>query len=203
MSTNSDLQAKQEIDRWLRITFTIFGILLIILAIVFYIRFLQGDISTSSKDFEVNFLLGLGIVQVLIVNFPWSKISIGGIEIEKTITVQEQELVQEIDSLQEKINELVSSRGIHFVDAETTEIAKFQDNKEKNSKLLFDFLSKWNTWGFTASRIKNWGGKQKGFEELAQLSNTDIRQLAIKLSGEDKVISRISNNGNILYQFKK
>lgn len=67
--------------------------------------------------------------------------------------------------------------------------------------LLFRFLDTWRTWSFNIARIRGWGGRQPGFEELADIETGMLETILKKLEHEGIVVSLQSpKSGSLLYQ---
>lgn len=71
-----------------------------------------------------------------------------------------------------------------------------------NSKeeLLLRFLETWSSWGFNSARIRNWGGRQSGYEEFARMTAEQIRTTLENLARMGKVNCFQSSAGTILYK---
>jgi hypothetical protein len=68
--------------------------------------------------------------------------------------------------------------------------------------LLISFLKTWPTWSFNIARIRGWGARQNGFEELTEFEPKLIKQALKELKSEKKVTVHYSKNTKTtLYKF--
>lgn len=67
--------------------------------------------------------------------------------------------------------------------------------------LLLAFLSRWPTWGFNVARIKNWGGRQEGFSEFAELSSHELSLSLRRLMAKGQIRTFHSKSGTELYKY--
>ena len=67
-------------------------------------------------------------------------------------------------------------------------------------EVLLHFLNRWSRWGFNPQRIRNWGGRQPGFEHLAGLTLEQITAELEDLVRAGKVKSFESKSGARLYK---
>ncbi len=58
--------------------------------------------------------------------------------------------------------------------------------------LLMAFFQKWPKWWFNLARVKNWGGRQPGFQDLAKLDKKLLEKALDELAKEQAVGTRIS-----------
>lgn len=205
-----EVQERQVIDKWLQWSSTILGILLIIgVLIVVVLHIMCGEEFPKPVDLEASLFFGFGVLLVILFNFPWTKIRLGDLEVERIIDEQETDHAEEIS----KLNEIIEAYESSVEDLQditltpkakkTIESIKIKrSEEERDEELLLKFLNEWSSWGFTATRIINWGGRQSGFERFGDLSKSYVRFLAGNLIRQGKARSRISSNGNILYQSK-
>lgn len=69
--------------------------------------------------------------------------------------------------------------------------------------LLLRFLDTWRTWSFSISRIRGWGGRQPGFEELADIETGMLKSILKKLEQKGIVVSLPGpKSGSLLYHLK-
>lgn len=71
---------------------------------------------------------------------------------------------------------------------------------ESDEALILSFLQQFSKWGFSPLRIKNWGGRQAGFERLADLSTDHIRTTVEPMIPRGDVRIQTSSKGNRLYR---
>ncbi len=231
-TTDNEEQELQEIPRWLNITLTLISIIIItagLLSIMLYpISYYLNIEPLNPGDLQSTTLIAVGSLILIILYLPWNKIKFGDFELERAIQDQSQDYSLFIEILKEKIKKLEKerdsfiavkkSRHPEYVDqdivekkSEATEAvgeeSKYErlinDKTEKDAKeLLYKFLNEWNTYGFTVTRIINWGGNRAGYDAFQNYSPMEMRLIADQLVREGKVRTRLSSNGNILYQIK-
>jgi len=69
--------------------------------------------------------------------------------------------------------------------------------------LLTKFLTTYNKWAFSPSRIKAWGVQQQGFSKLSEYDHPFIRATLQKMVSENTLETRISKKGNTLFRIPK
>lgn len=83
------------------------------------------------------------------------------------------------------------------------EIQNFRSlDVDDHMDLLLRFLGTWRKWSFTAERIRGWGARQPGFEELAGFDGGMLETVLKKLEHEGKIVSFPGKAGNLLYRLK-
>ncbi len=75
-----------------------------------------------------------------------------------------------------------------------------QPNLTDEEALALSFLKAWPTWGFTVSRVQNFGGQHAAYERLSQISKADLTEILVGLAERDLIRQRTSKRGNTLYQ---
>ena len=66
--------------------------------------------------------------------------------------------------------------------------------------LVIEFLNKFEPTPYSALRIREWGGRQQGFEQLKDYDLAMIRHVLQSLVAEGKAATRVSQLGNTLYK---
>ena len=172
---------------WLRRFFTVIGILFILVTIAVLVVGLLKSNYTSSQPGNLESLCALGIVMLLVVHVPWMEIEIPYFRIRRAPHAT-QELAEDFRKL---VQEERDDKGHRLKQEETMR------------DLILKFLKEWPHWGFTPLRIKNWGGSRSGYDDLSKLSTMEIRKFLALLEADRKVRTRVSRNGNILYQARQ
>jgi hypothetical protein len=167
--------------------------ILFIIGVYIYLIFRNPKYLDPQK-FGLPTLLIFAFSVLLVVNLPWEKLGlrikkIGMIELEEKIEVQAKDVSQEIAELQIKIDEL-----------EEKVLPIDNSVKTKLSEIICKFLSKYDAWAFSASRIKTWGAQQKGFESLHNYTLSEIKTELRRLLAKGIVATRTSAKGNTLYK---
>jgi hypothetical protein len=195
-------QELQESGVVLSLICTLLGIIIIGVTLALFV---SNQARPTPLDFQAPALLSIGIVLLLIMHLPWKKISFAGVDVERAFHEQRinyaeelRELNEQIDKLERIIsNPLKQKEELYAFNVKRRQVTN-QDNKDK--KCLLDFMEDRKRWGLTVSRIKNWGGQQKGYKQLFNLESRRIKYLMERLAVEGVVSTRISRHGNILYQ---
>lgn len=218
-------QELQEIPSWLANTLAIISIIMIVIGLLTIIlysgsHYLENFNAPKPDELQATTMIAVGSLILIILYLPWSKIKFGDFELERVVQEQTQDYSLYIEELQEQLevlsrkqlktsdttkktkSNLTEKDQLNFAEkqADDTQIDKSKSSKKNIEDLLLKFLSKWSTYGFTISRIINWGGDRSGFEAFQDLNNMELRLTADKLVREGKVKTRLSSNGNILYQ---
>lgn len=186
-----------ELPESIRWTISIPAIIitLCILGIYTYLIFFDPNYIDPEKFGLPAIFISL-ISTIIIVNLPWNKLGfrikkIGMIELENVVKGQAQNNSKELADLQKQIDELKSEKS-------ENELSNDKDSDE----LIIKFLEKYSQWAFSAFRIKKWGGKQNGFENLSKYETEEIRESLRRLHSQNKVETRISKKGNTIYIVK-
>ena len=161
------------------------------------------------KDLGIEILMGLSVITIFALYFPWDRIKFGNWEIERK-RLQENILQRELD-IAELIEEpetphevdngtIVTENELVIGGGESRSYTKSNfslDHKENVRK----FFGNWPTWGFTPSRVLKWGSGQTGFESLKTITPTQLRAILTILVRDGDLRIRVSAKGNILYQY--
>lgn len=205
MIENNEEQEQTDMPKWLIKLLSVVGGLTLLCGILFILLHILVGGFPEPETLKVDFLIGFGVLILLLLYFPWSKIKFGEFEFEKLIQEEKEDYSLEIQKRELKIKELekivTDLKNGKNVNVDFNSESS-QSEKQVNKELLYKFLSEWSNYGFTISRIKNWGGQRKGFEKFKELDSSEIRLLADELVIEDKLKIRVSRNKNILYQKK-
>ncbi len=158
-----------------------------LLLIVFSFGILLAAVFIDHEKFKpinysIEYMLTIGLSIFAGVYVPWTRIKIGAFELEKALEEQNHDYIQEIKSLKDRLR-------LH----ENEDAG--EDAELKN--LIVSFLAEYSRWGFTVSRMKNWGASKKGFSDL---KDSSLRVKLGELVDERKIRTRISKLGNVLYQ---
>jgi hypothetical protein len=82
----SNTQERQEVEFWLRWVSTVLGVVLIVsVLIIVALHVSNKQLYLKPADIEAALLFGFGILLIALFNFPWAKIRIGDLEIERAI----------------------------------------------------------------------------------------------------------------------
>ncbi|MFI1743204.1 hypothetical protein [Thalassobellus sediminis] len=194
--TELDEDLSFELPESIRLIITIPAILVSLLIIGIYVYLIFCDPKyIDPEKFGFPAILITLILTIIIINLPWNKLGfrikkIGMIELENVVKGQAQNNSKELADLQKQIDELklkLSENQIELAD-------------ENNSdEIVMKFLEKYSQWAFSALRIRKWGAKQSGFENLSNYQIEEIRESLRRLLSKRKVETRVSKKGNTLY----
>ena len=81
-----------DMPSWVKILFTALGLVLLVLGFsTILAQFFSIEDLPSPQEFESSLIIGLGAALILLGKFPWSKIKIGNIELERALQEQVEE----------------------------------------------------------------------------------------------------------------
>ena len=194
-----------EIPISIKVAISIISIILIIVYGLLVLKYVYDPKTFASpSDLDLTSIFLFSITALIIVWIPWQRLGIritkiGGIEFGKVVAEQASEHAEELSYLQNRIEALES--GLRS----TNEMADIQEiiREPELRNLLVEFLTKYNTWAFSPSRIKVWGVQQQGFSALSNYEYPFIRSTLQKLVSENVLETRISKKGNTLYRVSK
>lgn len=132
---------------------------------------------------------------------PWKPLrlrlrKVGILEFEKVVSGQAAEHAEELSELRVRLNELEAmTRGLN-------EIAPISEHIEDVNLLptVGKFLIEHQATAFSPLRLREWGSRQPGFENLQGASLSSLRRMLQKLVAQGRATTRISRLGNTLYQ---
>ena len=173
-------------------------------AYYFYCYLASPTKFASPKDLGLMPLVLFSVTAIFLVFAPWRKLGvritkIGGIEFEQIVATQASEHAEELAYLQDRI-EILETK-IRKLDELTEFTESFEEPKLREE--LEQFLTKYQKWAFSPSRIRAWGSKQQGFSVLANYEYPFIRSTLQKMVSDGTLETRISRKGNTLYRIAK
>lgn len=185
-----------EAIRWM-ISIPAALLILFILGVYGYLIFCNPKYIDPDK-FGLPSTLLILIIILIAINLPWSKMGfrikkIGMIELENVVKTQARGNSKELADLQQQIDELKSK-----LPKEDKEL----DTDKNLDTLVTKFLRQYSQWAFSALRIRDWGSRQNGFEELKKYKTKEIRESLRRLLSKNIVVTKISKKGNTIYKIK-
>lgn len=132
---------------------------------------------------------------------PWQKLGLrlkrfAGFEFERIVETQANEHAEELAEIDDRIESLESAvRGVH----EGIQLGEIYHEPALREELL-EFFKKHHTSAFSPLRIRQWGAKQTGFEQLANYDPAFLRSTLRKLVAEGVLETTISAKGSTLYR---
>ena len=163
------------------------GSLLIVGGAFCYAYFLfNTNTKLTPNELQAGSLLASGLILVLACCSPWMQDSIAREKMETALARQSKEYAKEIVSLRKRIN-------MNELDANSSDRSDLSD-------LLKKFFRKWDRYGFNIPRIINWGGRREEFEKFRNTSKAELQEALNLLVADGVVRTRLSKNGNVLYQ---
>lgn len=180
----------------IKIIFTTAAGLISFFCFIIVAKYLLEQNSAFPKD--IVSLMAYSVMFIVFINIPWTKLfykikKIGPVEFQHVFESQIKEIADledRLSSLENNVNNNAESYS-NFIDG-------FYEKDLKDK--LTDFLYEHRPTAFSPIRIKEWGGKQNGYEIFFKHDVTMIRRFLRKLLSEDKLTTTISKKGNILYR---
>ncbi|MBA6357499.1 MULTISPECIES: hypothetical protein [unclassified Colwellia] len=175
----------------------------VIIGCISFVLFYISDPKSypSPKELGLSGVFLFFVTSLILIWIPWDKLGlritkIGGIEFKEIVAEQASENAEEFSYLEERIEYLETK--LHSMD----DLAQFHESFERPElrDLLLEFLTKYNKWSFSPSRIKSWGTRQQGFSKLSSFEHRLIRSTLQSMVAENLLETRISNKGNTLYR---
>lgn len=121
---------------------------------------------------------------------------IGFLELEKVLSVQADELAEELTEIRNRIAEI--ERHANWLD-ETSSIREALAEHELRP-LLTVFLTKFSPKAFSPMKIRELGSAIDGFESLSSFDQGEIRAVLQSMVSEGEASTTISRMGNTLYR---
>lgn len=186
----------------LRFFVTVIALSLIIFCIYCTWMYVQSPtVFASPKELSISGLFIFSVTALSVVWIPWEKLGIritkiGGVEFKEMVQGQASEHVEELSYLESRVEFLEKKVK------ENDEIAPLIDPMYENilEEILLKFLTTYNKWAFSPSRISVWGAKQQGFSSLSDYEYQLIRSTLRRLVSKGKLETRVSKKGNTLYR---
>lgn len=160
----------------------------------------------------------------------WRRVSkLGPIQLEKALSRQASERDRDIARLEDRIDQIVLHDRVKMPDLDIKEMHEFahlpategsrahlrvealEGLSVKPAKEappvrrelvdeLSAFLSKYDRWSFSPSRIIAWGAQQPGFENFANHDSGQVRRALQAMVAAGRAETRVSPAGNTLYR---
>jgi hypothetical protein len=191
-----------EIPGLLKLVVTLSSSVLIIVCVCLTYKYIEApEQYASPKDLGLNSIFLFSIVALFVIWIPWEKLGIriskiGGIEFKEIVQEQASEHAEELSYLEDRIESLEAH--IRNDDRITELTENFQEPQLRVQ--LIEFLTKYNKWAFSPSRIKAWGSQQQGFSGLSAYEHPFLRSTLQKMVSEKLLETRISKKGSTLYR---
>jgi len=164
----------------------------------------------SPQSLETDILIGLSLITIFGLYFPWSRIKFGDWEIEakvqKELNDREDVIASLVEQMSEVNNEVENENALETSQTDQSgvddlsRLSSVSLFSEKEKQAVLNFFEAWPNWGFTFTRIVKWGADQPGHEDLKNLSSLKMRTILSTLTRDGVLRLRLSKNGNVLYQ---
>jgi len=164
----------------------------------------------SPQSLETDILIGLSLITIFGLYFPWSRIKFGDWEIEAKVQKELNDREDVIASLAEQLsdvnNEVENENALETLQTEQSGVDDLARHStvslfsENEKQAVLNFFKAWPNSGFNFTRIVKWGAKQPGHEDLKNLSSLKMRTILSTLTRDGVLRLRLSKNGNVLYQ---
>lgn len=194
-----------EIPFWLKIAISMIALILIVACVCLVTQYVYDPKNAASpNNLGLNSIFLFSITAVILVWIPWQRLGIkitkiGGIEFGEIAAKQASEHAEDLTYLQDRIESLEENARKSDSTLFITEHLKEPELRD----LLIRFLTTYNKWAFSPSRIKAWGVQQQGFSELAGYDHPFIRTTLQKMVAENILETRVSKQGNTLFRIPK
>lgn len=202
LGSTSQLFQIPIIIKWL---ISVVSIILLIGSVYLFCLYIEKPkVYASPSELGLVSIFIFSLTTLFLVWLPWGKMGIkiskiGGVEFQQIVATQASEHAEEAGYLEDRIE--VLEERIHKLDKMSAITEQFEEPKLR--VMLTDFLTKYNEWAFSPSRIKAWGSKQQGFYELVNYELPFVRSTLQKMVSEKLLETRISKKGNTLYRVPK
>jgi hypothetical protein len=187
---------------WLKWPLVVFFAMISSVCFFVYWQYINSPkISASPSELGLSAITIFTLSGTVILLLPWNKFGlrikkIGIFEFEQVVAAQAAENNEVLGYLEERIeyleDEIRQTVGSHML----SEML----NETKLSDLLKTFFSKHSNTPISALRIRTWGASQPGFEKLSEYNHGFVRHVLRKLVSDGILNTKISKNGNTLYQ---
>lgn len=97
-------------------------------------------------------------------------------------------------------NEEEEGVAVSYQDSTENDATSISPDDWEVEERVLRFLKVFDRWYFSPLRIKNWGGRQRGFEDLSNYSSKKIKSILQKLLVSGKVKKILSQKGNPIYK---
>lgn len=205
-------EANFQIPIWLRLAAVIVLSLLLAFSIALFVRYLISPTNgLEPSKVGLGNLIIFCLLGILFFLVPWEDFGLrirkfGPFEFEQILNGQAEEHIDEVNDLRVRISRLEAKLNVKRTADESVEdsVDDSQDASQQRSEELQDrllkFLRDHEKYAFSPARISIWGQKQKGFTELKDCTIDEIRRLLQSMVAREKLVTRISKNGNTLYR---
>ena len=214
---DDEIETPFTIFKWTRILLLVLSTAILLLCVIglFFSVFGGGILTLPSgwsftlltpENFGLSVILPMSLISTVVLALPWENENITisqigpialGRKIEGQAHAQEiglAEIQNEIQSIRDAISNSASGDKTSGKEKEKSQIPTDLE------KMLLEFLSKFDRWAFSPSRINLYGSKQEGFEDFSTHSVSQIRSTLRQLVLQKKLATRVSKKGNTLYR---
>jgi len=191
-----------EVPVWFRWAASAVALLLIVPSVLFLVRYsLAPNRFASPSDLGIIQLILVGTAILLCALAPWKALGlrlrkVGIVEFDRVISGQAAEHAEELTELRTRIDEMESTQR------RLDDISPISEHLEDVAliPLVTKFLHEHRPTPYSPLRIREWGSRQPGYEQLAHAKLASIRRILQKLVSEGQAATRVSQLGNTLYK---
>ncbi|WP_415883804.1 hypothetical protein ACMXYN_04645 [Neptuniibacter sp. PT8_73] len=193
------------ISKSIKAFLTVFSILVMSGCVYLVYRYTEApETFASPKELGVSSVFLFFTTLLILIWIPWEKLGlkitkIGGIEFKEIVAEQASENAEEFGYFENRIEFL--EQKVHSMNEVDQLMESFHNPELKN--LLLDFLTKYQKWSFSPSRIVAWGAQQQGFSALSNYEHRRVKSALQTMLTENLVETRLSKKGNTLYRIAK
>ena len=198
----ADGESLQQLPGAVRFWFSLAAIAALIVCSILmaaYIRDPQNFAAPS--ELQLGTLILIGFATLFLTLVPRHKLGlrirkVGAIEFERVVNTQATAFAEEFTELRVRVDELEGKlRGVDEISPISESLAT-----PVLRPLIIEFLNKFEPTPYSALRIRDWGGRQQGFEQLKNYDLAMIRHVLQSLVAEGRAATRVSQLGNTLYK---
>jgi hypothetical protein len=155
----------------------------------------------------VETLIAISAAIIIAVQLPWSRISFGGVEIERVLKAQANEHADDLRELLPRStssnNRLRGSSGNDDVAEETIRTGGGTENNKSNVKdQLLSMLSSVPSRGMSIDGIRLESARGPGFDAIQQLSRAELRLALTELINDGFLNLHMNTSGSTIYHSK-
>lgn len=206
-------QGEFSIPAWLRCIAVIVFLVVLAISVILFAMYLSNPVKGLQPDeLGLPSLIVFSTLAIIVFLIPWGDYGLrikkfGPFEFEEILSMQAKEHTEELVALRERIQLLENQRLSTESEANNKASAEgAQAELEKPDRLqelrkrLVDFLTEYDRYAFSPTRIRYWGSQQANFTDLRSFEVDEIRRTLQSMVASGDLETRVSKKGNTLYR---
>jgi hypothetical protein len=199
----ADGEPLQQLPDAVRFWFSVAAIVVLIVCAVLMGAYIRDPKNFAApSELQLGTLLLASFMTLLVTLVPWHKLGlrirkVGAVEFERVVSTQAAAYAEDFAEMRVRIDEL--ERQLRGVDDISTISESFATPTLR--PLVIKFLTDYQPTAYSVLRMREWGGRQPGFEKFKDYDLGMIRHVLQSLVAEGAVATRVSRLGNTLYKF--